>query len=526
LDGGGTKGGQVSGNRLGRRNIPLSPEVEAILREVEAPTPGLVIEAGPGPGEELEGRLLAMPDFAWESGKPRTVYKLTRAGVNVAKSLTASDGQKTTSNLAPTRSPDAEQELERPPSSGTGAEEGDNPLPPEVEAVLRGVETPTVGLVIEAGPGPGEELERRRLATPDFAWKGERPRIVYKLTRAGLDVARSLRASESEKRTRHLAPTRSPDAEEELERLHAAYWDGAPLEMLAQAAGVGPQDLAEGFRAAGMPIFRPRSATERGWKPPYDQASGRSKEADGRVPQRVLEMHGMREAGATLAEVGRRFGLSRARIHQIFKQYALPRPDPARRSQSRLEENRPAIREAFECLGQVPAVADELGLPRQLVSQAVREDPAWARRHRKDRKGGKKKYSDGELMACVKEAASKWEGPLTGAKYESYARGRTLADGRPWPGRQTFALRYSTWREALGRAGVVANPSSGVAGHRKFDRGRCVGAVRYVANQLGKTPTVQEYERLAQQSAGSLPSVATVRHRLGTWDEALREAEL
>jgi hypothetical protein len=358
-----------------------------------------------------------------------------------------------------------------------------------------------------------------------------------------------------------------------LEQLHAAFWEGAAVENVAGAAGMDSSTLVERFREAGMPTVRPDEVAvhpeppealrriyaryeagtplselgDRFQIPPerlselfekFGLTSGRvsrRRTGQGRVPNhpRAEEMCSMYLAGATLDQIGEHFGLTKERIRQVlartdastaaFKE--LRRENLERRRQERIEEHRAAVRNAFEAHGDIAVAAEEVGLPRSLVAEIVRQDPAWARKHKRDGRA-KKRYSEEELMECLRAASAAWTGILTGAKYEWFADGRKFEDGRPWPGRQTFMLRHGSWRSALSRAGLPSNPPSAVAGRRKFSRERCIGALRHAATVLGKVPTAAEYDRLARASEGRLPSQATVRNTLGTWNDALREAEL
>ena len=126
-----------------------------------------------------------------------------------------------------------------------------------------------------------------------------------------------------------------------------------------------------------------------------------------------------------------------------------------------------------------------------------------------------KKYSEGELIAMLLEASVALGGILSKEAFEEYARGRTLDDGRGWPTAQTHMLRFGGWRRALVRAGLTANPSSPIAGQTLFDKPQCIDAVRHVARQLKKIPTVSDYDDYARESNGALPSAATIRHRYG-----------
>ena len=58
-------------------------------------------------------------------------------------------------------------------------------------------------------------------------------------------------------------------------------------------------------------------------------------------------------------------------------------------------------------------------------------------------------------------------------------------------------------------------------GQRIFTRERCIDAILDVERELGHAPTAAEYERAAVASNGVLPSLATLRHRCGGWNQAL-----
>jgi hypothetical protein len=72
----------------------------------------------------------------------------------------------------------------------------------------------------------------------------------------------------------------------------------------------------------------------------------------------------------------------------------------------------------------------------------------------------------------------------------------------------------------------VANPSSPIAGQRLFEVAHCVDALRHAKRQLGHVPSVNDYEEIAAELEGALPSSATIRKRCGSWNEALTEAGL
>jgi Homing endonuclease associated repeat len=138
----------------------------------------------------------------------------------------------------------------------------------------------------------------------------------------------------------------------------------------------------------------------------------------------------------------------------------------------------------------------------------------------------KKKYSDEELLQLLREANEAIGGVMTASAYNAFAKGRNFADGRPWPTQQTHFHRFGSWRKALQAAGLEANPPSAIAGQCLFDLNQCIDAILHVHREVGAAPTISEYEAIATNSHGALPSSATVRNRCGSWSKALRLADL
>jgi AraC-like DNA-binding protein len=246
------------------------------------------------------------------------------------------------------------------------------------------------------------------------------------------------------------------------------------------------------------------------------------------IPQRVRQMQELYDAGGTLGEVAERFGISRERVRLLFRAHGLPTRSIAQTAALRREqlvnEHREQIIELIDSGVAPNEIAERLGISPQLVHDGLRDDPgrrrlAAFRRTAKTRP--KPKYSDEEIIECLRSASVELGGVLTTAEYTNYARARRFPDGRLWPLHQTPFLRFGSWRGALQRAGLEANPPSAIAGQRLFTRGHCIDAILEVERELGHPPTAAEYERAAVASNGILPSLATVRHRCGGWQEAL-----
>jgi DNA-binding CsgD family transcriptional regulator len=249
---------------------------------------------------------------------------------------------------------------------------------------------------------------------------------------------------------------------------------------------------------------------------------------EARIPERVLEMRELYDAGGTLGEVAERFGISRERVRQLFRDHGLPTRSIAEAAALRREQlvndHHEKILELIDAGVAPKEVAERLGISPQLVRHALRDDPARRRLaafRRTAKTKPKPKYSDEEIIECLRTANVELGGVLTTAEYTSFARPRRFADGRRWPLHQTASNRFGSWRAALQRAGLEANPPSAIAGQRLFTREHCVDAILEVERALGHPPTAAEYERAAVASNGTLPSLATVRHRCGSWQEAL-----
>ena len=244
--------------------------------------------------------------------------------------------------------------------------------------------------------------------------------------------------------------------------------------------------------------------------------------------RRAVEAHALYEAGATLEEVGRAFNITRERVRQIFREHGLPvrsvRDAHALQRSRQTQQHGERIKQRFLELRDVDAVAQDLDLPKALVAGIVRDGLTAAERRKP--KLARKKYSDEELVRFLQSASAALGGVLSAQGFTEYARTRKTSDGRPWPTHQTHALRFGSWREAVIAAGLAANPSSPISGQTIFEDGHCIDALRAAARAVDRAPTADDYEEFARASNGALPSQATVRHRLGTWYEALARAGL
>lgn len=243
-------------------------------------------------------------------------------------------------------------------------------------------------------------------------------------------------------------------------------------------------------------------------------------------------------SGRGLEEIGKNHNLSRERVRQIIaeggfdpeegKKLSLAARAHAveRRKQEQFDAHRDEIVAAIEAGESLPVIGAKTGVPAPLIREMVVKLPELKRLRWMigSQNRPAKHYTTEELLDCLRDANQAIGGVLTVQYYNTYAETQTFADGRPWPTNQTMGLRFGGWRSALTAAGLRSNAASAIAGQLLFTKEHCIDAVVEVGRQLGRVPRAADYELVASQSAGSLPSLATVRNRLGSWSAALRQA--
>jgi hypothetical protein len=180
------------------------------------------------------------------------------------------------------------------------------------------------------------------------------------------------------------------------------------------------------------------------------------------------------------------------------------------------------IRRVFLQVRDVSETAGQLGLSEALVRRALDElVPDFGVLARVPRNAAKK-YSVDDLLASLREASDALLGILTTSSYDSFVEAHPLLlDGRPRPGKQAMMLRFGSWRGALQRAGLPANPHSGP--QKEYSEVDAVAAVVECWRQTGGAPTSEEYEQW-QRDYAARPSGATVRKLAGNWNPLLVRA--
>ena len=235
----------------------------------------------------------------------------------------------------------------------------------------------------------------------------------------------------------------------------------------------------------------------------------------------------LRADGCSLAEIGRRFGVSRQRVDQILRRTGVAQAGAAR-SRAVRSAQAATLREqhaklAGERSGEIleryrrgedpPAIARELELQCEAVKRLIagqRTDADRAARRKIVERPAEPRYSDDELVRGVALVASRLGHTPTCGEYDRAARELGLACVA------TVYQRSGTWMRALHAAGLKPRPRALTP--PRWDAEACWQAVQSVADQLGDPPRYHRYAQLATER-DDLPSATTVRQRLGFWHD-------
>jgi transposase len=321
---------------------------------------------------------------------------------------------------------------------------------------------------------------------------------------------------------------------------HLFEIEGLPLDSRARAdASKREQKRVRESRAAQMYELYERGATvaEVGEKFGVSpsrvgqlfQETGRETRPQGLVYP-VEEMHELYEQGATLAEVGEDFGMSAKRVFAIFKAAGLGTRSVAETAELKRRADRERweeIVQVFRRLNRPNLVAEELEIPLSTVTEVLRERIGRGEyRARTHEDKARKRFSDEELREFLREASSTQERVLSAKDYANFASDRETSDGRRWPSAETHMRRFGSWRKALHGAGLATNDSLKIGKEKAFATEDCVKAILSAHRELGRVPTKVEYIRYARKSKGALPGITVIIRRCGSWTGALSKTGL
>jgi AraC-like DNA-binding protein len=243
----------------------------------------------------------------------------------------------------------------------------------------------------------------------------------------------------------------------------------------------------------------------------------------GRAPHasRDEEVGRLRAEGLTLQAIADTIGVTRERVRQILTASG---QDVTQEylSQMRREERREDARQhmeqlvaAFRTGRSIRDVAGELGIAGdaavEVVDAAVTPADRAERGRNSRRASSGPTYAEDDLIAAVRRVADE-----VGRVPSSNDYGR-LAGRLGLPSLPTLTNRLGGWSAAVRWAGMVPNQSRR-SYKRTWGERACWMALEALVDELGQFPTVDHYDALAA-SREDLPSLATVRNRLGRWSE-------
>ena len=231
----------------------------------------------------------------------------------------------------------------------------------------------------------------------------------------------------------------------------------------------------------------------------------------------------MRRHDHTLQQIGDAHRVSRERVRQVLETLPpIPLPTAAEKHRLEGEARRDEILSTFRSIGRVPEVAARLAVHESVVREVVDEDPEHALYEQ--RSTVPRLYSRSELLDALREvAAVKGTDKPTTPQYDAYAEGRVLADGRPFPSKQTVLHRFDGWVEARRSAGLTPGERAGPP--RQWSEHDCARAVARLWNERGEAPRTTWYAEWAK-GRSDVPSFPTVRNRLSRrWTDVLQRAK-
>ena len=229
----------------------------------------------------------------------------------------------------------------------------------------------------------------------------------------------------------------------------------------------------------------------------------------------------MRMKGKTLEEIGIRYDLTRERVRQIVSKFSseIDFPNVADIRRKKKEENLMSI--AIEISANwnsfrnydFAKLASEYNLSIPVVRQIVTK-VQHAYLSANEESHIEKQWTAEDCIKVLKEAAT-FAFPLTVLEYRRLIESNSIIG----PTLPIFCSRFGSWAEACSAAGV----ETGVA-QREYDSAWSDSdLVRIVRQFLWESRdvswSIQNYDKWREIHESQMPSIGSLRNRLGTWSE-------
>lgn len=244
------------------------------------------------------------------------------------------------------------------------------------------------------------------------------------------------------------------------------------------------------------------------------------------VSQRQLRtLYRQYEGGKSLADIGEQLGVSHETVRQLFIANELPiisLAERGARAQAEFAEQaakyRDRVVQLYKSHGTIDAVAEQIPLPRQMISQMVSEIP---NRESYRRRGNRSLRAPEEIVPDLQRAAKAKGEPLTTTAYAQAARELGLAAYMTVIRSFRAVDAKHPWAAALKAAGVQGNEPRGRY-KTSYTPEECVSAVSECLLAHGSERV--SYDVYCEWAPGrELPSGPTVRSLVG-WNQAVDDA--
>lgn len=234
----------------------------------------------------------------------------------------------------------------------------------------------------------------------------------------------------------------------------------------------------------------------------------------------IEQMRAMYEQGASLRKVGEAFGISGARVHQLFERRNIPRRDRGGKSGGLTAKKTSDI--VKEYLNGAPRreLASTYGVSLAQVNRILRANTTREEvreRNRLHAARQERAYDDWEMAEALLSCAGDLGDKFTTTDYSEWRETQNF----DYPSVSLYNQRHpkgkaATWNEWRRVAGLPAGKGSTPGHGRQYTDEEIYSSLDAVAGRVGGFPTLTEYDEHRAQSA---PKSSTIRMRYGRWGE-------
>lgn len=238
---------------------------------------------------------------------------------------------------------------------------------------------------------------------------------------------------------------------------------------------------------------------------------------------RNREMAELRSSGKSLEEIGAKYGVTRERVRQVLAKIG----GPTRQDVKALRESIKSDKLEEIKTQALDIAKNRVGVTLNDVAEELKVSPIELSRilskqelnlFAKALKPGTLKWSDEEIVKVLQEAAT-LEFPLTVAAYS-----KLLEEGfLKGPSAARISQRFRSWQAACDLAGVEAGRRTHPLDLSRWTNEDLYDAVIHYLKLTQSTGAANDYDAWAS-GQDDIPSIGTLRNRLGPWNMVRNEA--